>query len=577
MKNFIVLAGILALMSGAALSAQVTIGYDKSPEPFSVLELISNSRGMRLPQMSNVDKATAFGSDNLVLTTAGINAMGLTIFNTDNLCVETWNGNTWIAACMDCGGITFPTLSSTYLLCNDDKISDLTAAAGGNVSWYDNPTAGTKYADNTPLTNGETYYVEQGIGNCKPDSRTLVSVILDDCSSELNSNAYRIFAPVSVMYTYQYQDLTLYKADFSSGGANSFKWYVKKKGVAGNGTVITDATSATYRVPSNYCNSNDTLVFTCEYTNTVSTSQTVSTEIEFIHLNPANKINFNGVDYYWVELDVAPSYTGSSNSTGKLKILATNLGTETANAADLGDFYQWGRVADGHQTIGWSYTGTILRAVNIDAATVANQIDKAEGTIAYDVNLPSLASDNPPIPFMQITDNDHKGKFVLAVSDYVWQVNSSVNDLYIWAAQTTYAKTANDPCPSGWHVPSSYEWGALATGNPSVAGVSGTTNSTTYNTWRYPSSGFGSASHVGGTIVTQGTNQNGTTRIFLPAANSRGYTDGALNYNGNGCYWSSTCSNTSSSYFLDIDSTYVDAGAHDSSKADGLSVRCVAE
>jgi formylglycine-generating enzyme required for sulfatase activity len=96
MKNFIVLAGFTALMSGAAMNAQVTIGQDKSPEPFSVLELISNdTRGLRLPQLTQKQR------NALSLTFAGHTdeALGLQIFNINSKCVETWNGVEWIQQC----------------------------------------------------------------------------------------------------------------------------------------------------------------------------------------------------------------------------------------------------------------------------------------------------------------------------------------------------------------------------------------------------------------------------------------------------------------------------------------------
>jgi hypothetical protein len=98
MKKFIVLAGFIALMSGAALNAQVTIGQDKSPEPFSVLELISNNaRGLRLPQLTTVQReALNLSALNEPQKTM---AMGLTIFNTTTGCVETWNGTVWISQC----------------------------------------------------------------------------------------------------------------------------------------------------------------------------------------------------------------------------------------------------------------------------------------------------------------------------------------------------------------------------------------------------------------------------------------------------------------------------------------------
>jgi formylglycine-generating enzyme required for sulfatase activity len=96
MKKLIFTMGFTALMSGAALNAQVTIGQDKSPEPFSVLELISNeTRGLRLPQLTQKER------NALSLTFAGreTEALGLEIFNINSKCVETWNGVEWIQAC----------------------------------------------------------------------------------------------------------------------------------------------------------------------------------------------------------------------------------------------------------------------------------------------------------------------------------------------------------------------------------------------------------------------------------------------------------------------------------------------
>jgi hypothetical protein len=95
MKKFIFTMGFIALMSGTALNAQVTIGQDKSPEPFSVLELISNSRGLRLPQMTIQQR-----NDISATHSTEPAMMGLTIFNLDSECVETWNGVTWIQTCI---------------------------------------------------------------------------------------------------------------------------------------------------------------------------------------------------------------------------------------------------------------------------------------------------------------------------------------------------------------------------------------------------------------------------------------------------------------------------------------------
>jgi hypothetical protein len=97
-----------------AATAQVTIGSLKQPEPFSLLELISDgSRGLRLPQLTALQRDTIDGTETGI---AGISASmlasrnafaaertdrarGLQIYNTTTNCVETWNGSAWISVC----------------------------------------------------------------------------------------------------------------------------------------------------------------------------------------------------------------------------------------------------------------------------------------------------------------------------------------------------------------------------------------------------------------------------------------------------------------------------------------------
>jgi hypothetical protein len=117
MKKKIYLLATIAVILGALLAtpmrAQVTVGDLKTPESFSIMELISNGqRGLRLPQLTQLQRDTLDGTAG----TAGISdamqvsrdaflaektgkAEGLTIFNTTTKCVDTWNGSVWISAC----------------------------------------------------------------------------------------------------------------------------------------------------------------------------------------------------------------------------------------------------------------------------------------------------------------------------------------------------------------------------------------------------------------------------------------------------------------------------------------------
>jgi len=99
-KNlFVILLGLTLISS--PMYSQVTIGADKSPEKFSVLELISNNtHGLRLPLMTTTERDEMTMTDEFQAK-AKAEAEGLTIFNTDTQCVEVWNGTQWISWCAE--------------------------------------------------------------------------------------------------------------------------------------------------------------------------------------------------------------------------------------------------------------------------------------------------------------------------------------------------------------------------------------------------------------------------------------------------------------------------------------------
>ena len=96
MRFTIILLGLMFCFG--PMYSQVTIGADEAPEPFAVLELISNqTSGLRLPQLTTQQRIELTTED----FAANPAAEGLTIFNTDTKCVEVWNGTAWISLCPD--------------------------------------------------------------------------------------------------------------------------------------------------------------------------------------------------------------------------------------------------------------------------------------------------------------------------------------------------------------------------------------------------------------------------------------------------------------------------------------------
>jgi uncharacterized protein (TIGR02145 family) len=118
-------------------------------------------------------------------------------------------------------------------------------------------------------------------------------------------------------------------------------------------------------------------------------------------------------------------------------------------------------------------------------------------------------------------------------------------------------KTANDPCPAGFRVPTRAQWEAV---------VNTSLNTVSYGTgWASSSTNYAAGLRIG----------SGTSGLFLPAAGSRSGFTGALSLRGQlGYYWSSTeaGSNARSLYL-----TNGLAGVGNISRNSGYSVRCVAE
>lgn len=118
------------------------------------------------------------------------------------------------------------------------------------------------------------------------------------------------------------------------------------------------------------------------------------------------------------------------------------------------------------------------------------------------------------------------------------------------------SKTALDPCPSGYRVPTSAQWQSVIDNNPrEFIGTTWTASSTNY----YNGVKLGDY-------------------LFLPAAGYReSSASGSLDNRGsNGYYWSSTVSTSGNSYGLAFPKSGVTVSSF-STRMNGNSVRCIAE
>jgi len=183
-----------------------------------------------------------------------------------------------------------------------------------------------------------------------------------------------------------------------------------------------------------------------------------------------------------------------TSSTGKIwmdrNLGASQVATSSTDSDSYGDLYQWGRAADGHES-------------------------RTSGTTAALSN----------------TDTPGHGDFIINSSD--WRNPQNDN---LWQG----VSGINNPCPSGYRLPTEAEWTAEKA------------------TW-----GVG-ADNAAGAFASP---------LKLPVAGSRSYSNGSLDDVGSyGFYWSSTVDGTSSRSLL-FSSSYAVMSSY--YRADGFSVRCI--
>jgi uncharacterized protein (TIGR02145 family) len=304
----------------------------------------------------------------------------------------------------------------------------------------------------------------------------------------------------------------------ASGAGLSYQWYKKAVNKNAADTLLISETNPTYTPTVTGWGMNS---YYCVVSNAYGS---VKSDVADVAAGCGAKTN----DNTWLKFmchNVGASPVGSDQSLDEITFdtNSTVAGGDTISSDAKGWLFQWGRVADGYQ---WRGSETEPGPV-------------------------TLPDDDNPIP----SDNPAYGKFITngTIAPYDWR---DPQRYFLW-------RNWNDgrfPCPSGWHIPSSSEWGSIYRTGSSY----GTPDTATSNTWSWTATGKGYQ------IKPDGS----TTTLFLPAAGTRRSIGVFVNVGLMGLYWHADANTQGST--CSFSSARVSPDAMNGRIA-GFSVRCVSD
>jgi hypothetical protein len=228
---------------------------------------------------------------------------------------------------------------------------------------------------------------------------------------------------LTVAYTYSDTE-----NDAESG--TTFKWYVANAAAGTGETEIAGETTATLKLKAAQLSKFVRVGITPK----AGTGTQLGTEVKSAYTGPIGA-ELTAVTFTYNGNQV--TYQIIKSSVTNRKWLDRNLGAPNAPSAyndyaNLGDLFQWGRLADGHQLIiriadsGNPFHGTSAAANSATTASLATS--------------PTPANNLFIIGGGPVTFND----WISPQNNTLWQGSTGINS----------------PCPAGWHIPGIDEWNA---------------------------------------------------------------------------------------------------------------------
>ena len=492
-KSMIKLLLTLLVVVPVILSGQVVVGSGSA-----ALDIQGSTGGMLLPRLTTTERNSISAP-----------AAGLMIFNTSTLCIEVNHGSS-----------SSPEWAQVQ--CRNGSVSQIVCGSATVTGTLTRSQAASGVSISVPYTGGNAgIYASQTINSTGVTGLTA----------------------------------TLAAGNVNSGSGNL------TLDIAGTPAAAGTALFA-FSLGGQYCSLS---VSVANITGTVTQLDCSSAVLTgaLISNSPASNVS------------VSVPYTGgNSGSFSAQTITSTGVTGLTATLAS-------GTLSFGAGSVVYTVTGTPSAvgtasfALNIGGQTCTLTVNvtgcraKVNATdfknfLCYNLGAANTSAD-PLTPSWEINGGYWQwGRLAQAAAGPTGSGSSQANDGAIGGWNTTPAangawadlsKTSNDPCPSGYRVPTSSQWNGVIANN-SITRVGTWTNSSTSPTNYSAGTMFGS-------------------EFCLPTGGVRYYANGSLLIRGaQGTYWSSSEVSTNASYMYVNQTT---AATIADFRSTGCSVRCIAE
>jgi len=475
---------LIVLLSGHANSQVGGLGVNDlgSPaDPSAMLDISSNKAGLLIPRMTTTER------DNNIVNPA----VGLLIFNTSTMCFEYWAYGIWQT--LSCAVCPLP-------------------AAPGNISGSSGVCAGNNNISySIPVIAGSVSYVwaYSGTGAVINGTGTTINIDFSSNASSGNITVKGVNScgdgPVSAVFPVTVGNVpvsptagshitTQTQIEWQWNSVSQATGY-KYNTVNNYSTAINTSTATSFTQTSLPCNTNSTLYVWAYNSCGNSAPLLLNASTTACYICGSSNVTFTYNGGTVVYGTVSGNYNGGQYCWMDRNLGASAVATAVNHSAAYGDLFQWGRGADGHHLRSNSSTTTTLSTTDVPGHSIY------------------IAALSPPYDWRSGQNNA------------LWQGVSGINN----------------PCPSGWRLPTDAEFNNERT------------------TWS--SNG--------------GNNTNGAFQcnLRLTPAGHRFYSNAAINDVGSyGSYWCSTVSGTNAQY---LNFYSGNANLIGNIRGQGLSIRCI--